>query len=214
MSEEQPEARPAGPRPPANGDASPAEGKPDLATGNGPATYPAAANGVPATQSTAAAGGVFGRRPPWWLVAVLLVVALGAGIGAGAWIWAGQVEKVYPPGYHALSPEQYDKCVRQMIVYFDGPDPDQDMRAAAAELRDDSRFESVREETRQQAFKRFKEIYKDQPNLVDLARPEALPASVTLMVRKGTTGKQVKNALQAEFPDAEVTIQSFCPEPE
>jgi hypothetical protein len=150
------------------------------------------------------------RRPPWWLVAVLLVVALGAGFGAGALVWAGRVEEVYPPGCPAMSQEQYDRCVRDVVVYFDGSDPDPVMRAAAARLRDDERFESVREETREQAYARFKEVFADQPGLVDKARPEALPASVRLVVRKGSTGKQVEAALRAEFPDAEVTVQDAC----
>jgi cell division protein FtsX len=151
---------------------------------------------------------------PWWLVAVVLVAAVGVGVGAGALIWAGQVERVYPPGYQALTPEQYDKCVREMIIYFDGQDPDPDMREAAAELRDDERFESVREETRQEAFERFKKIYKDQPELVKLARPEALPASVNVMVRKGDTAKDHKRAIEAAYPDAEVTVRDWCPPPE
>lgn len=154
-----------------------------------------------------------GRRAPWWMVAVLVVVALGAGVGVGALVWAGQVEQVYPPGYHALTPEQYDKCVRSMDVFFDGDDPDSVMRAAADKLRDDERFESVREETRQEAYEHFKEIFKDQPDLVDLARPEALPAAVHLMVRKGTTAKQVEKAMRAEFPGSEINVQSWCPPP-
>jgi hypothetical protein len=187
MNEEQPEARPTtAPRTPEISD-------------------------VPASQPEVSA--VPARRPPWWLVVVLLVVAVGGGFGAGALIWAGQVEHVYPPGYQALTPEQYDKCARSVIVYFGGSDPDPTMRTAAAQLRDDKRFESVREETRQEAYDRFKVIFADQPELVEKARPEALPASVQLVVRKGSTGKQVEGALRAEFPDAEVTVQDGCPPP-
>ncbi|HYQ61882.1 permease-like cell division protein FtsX [Actinophytocola sp.] len=153
-------------------------------------------------------------RPPWWLVAVLVVVGVGVGVGAGALIWAGQVKNVYPPGFHALSPAEYDRCVRGVIISFGGPDPDSAMREAAAQLRDDERFDSVREETRQQAYKRFKETFADQPDLVDNARPEALPASVKLMVRKGSMAKDLKGALQDEFSDAEVVIQDWCPAPE
>jgi hypothetical protein len=64
------------------------------------------------------------------------------------------------PGYHALSPEQYDKCVRSVVVYFNGSDPDPAMRAAAAQLREDDRFESVREETRQQAYVKFEKTHR------------------------------------------------------
>lgn len=128
-------------------------------------------------------------------------------------MWAGQVEYVYPPGYQALTPEQYDLCVRQVTLYFDGEDPDPVMRAAAAELRGNEWFESVREETRQEAFENFKETFAGQPELVELARPEALPASVKLMVHEGSTAKQFEGALRRQFPDAEVTTTAWCPEP-
>ena len=121
---------------------------------------------------------------------------------------------MYPPGYQALTPDQYDECVRTVIVYFDGSDPDPTMRAAATQLRDDKRFESVREETRQEAYDRFKEIFADQPDLVESASPESLPASVQLLVRKGSTGKQVEGALREEFPGSEVTVRDWCPPPQ
>lgn len=78
----------------------------------------------------------------------------------------------------------------------------------------DPRFESVREETRQEAYERFKETFKSQPDLVKLARPEALPASVRVMVREGTTVKEHESSVKAEFPDADVMIREWCPEPE
>lgn len=120
---------------------------------------------------------------------------------------------MYPPGVHALTPEQYDKCTRGMVIFFDDLDPDPVMRAAADKLRHDERIESVREVTRQQAYDRFKETFKDQPELLDKARPEALPASVDLLVREGTTAKQLKQAMQAEFPDTDITVQNWCPPP-
>lgn len=150
----------------------------------------------------------------WWVVAAAFVVTVGVGVGVGALVWAGRVEHVYPPGYQALTPEQYDKCVREMTIQFDGGDPDPAMRAAAAQLRDDERFEGVREETRQQAFKHFKELFKSQPDLVKLARPEALPAAVYVMVRQGDTAKDRKSAVEATFPDAEVVVRDWCPPPE
>lgn len=153
------------------------------------------------------------RRAPWWLVAVLLVVAVGVGFGAGAWVWAGKI--TYPPGYPVLTAEQYDKCSRQVIIYFDGDDPDPAMRAAVEQLRGDGRFENVRGETRQEVYENFKERFAEQPELVQLARPEGLPATAYLMVRKGTLAKQVEGALRTEFPAATVSIhsQSLCLEP-
>lgn len=214
MSEDQPERNPAQPPPSPEESGTPASqsevsGAPASQQETGPVAASHLDAGGVVASSSAAAGR---RRPPWWLVAVLLVVALGAGLGAGALIWAGQVEKMYPPGYQALTPEQYDKCVRTVVLYFDDSDPDPDMRAAAARLRGDERFESVREETRQQAYAKFKETFADQPELVKLARPEALPAAVHLMVRAGTMAQQFEGELRVEFPEAEVNIQGFCPE--
>jgi cell division transport system permease protein len=50
-------------------------------------------------------------------------------------------------------------------------------RSLRTELENDPAVESVTYENRDQAFKRFKEIFASQPELVKLARPEALPAS-------------------------------------
>lgn len=49
-----------------------------------------------------------------------------------------------------------------------------------ADLDKDPAIEEVRYENRDQAYKRFKEIFESQPELVKLARPEALPASFNL----------------------------------
>jgi hypothetical protein len=148
------------------------------------------------------------------MVVAAVVVAVGLGVGAGAVIWAGQVERVYPPGVHALTPEEYDKCMRRMTVAFGSADPDSEMRAAAVDIRDLEWVESVREETQQQAYEHFKELFKEQPELVRLARPEAMPASVYLMVRKGDTAKARKRQMEASYPEADVTVMDWCPPPE
>jgi cell division transport system permease protein len=53
-------------------------------------------------------------------------------------------------------------------------DPCKGLRTA---LKNDPAVEEVTYENRDQAYKRFKEIFASQPELVKLARPEALPAS-------------------------------------
>lgn len=50
-------------------------------------------------------------------------------------------------------------------------------KSLRADLENDPAVESVKYENRDQAFARFKEIFASQPELVKLARPEALPAS-------------------------------------
>ena len=55
-----------------------------------------------------------------------------------------------------------------------GADPCKDLMT---QLKADPAIESVSFENREQAFERFKRIFEAQPELVKLARPEALPAS-------------------------------------
>lgn len=116
-------------------------------------------------------------------------------------------------GLPVLSPEQYDLCVRQVVLDFQTGDVDTAMREAVARLRADPRFESVRARTREEAFTEFKEIFADQPELLAVARPESLPASALVMVRQGNTAQQVEGALRKEFPGSEVTVQKWCPPP-
>jgi len=54
---------------------------------------------------------------------------------------------------------------------------DDPCRTLRSDLEKDPAVESVTYENRDQAYKRFKEIFASQPELVKLARPEALPAS-------------------------------------
>lgn len=104
--------------------------------------------------------------------------------------------------------------MRQMTVGFGGADPDAEMRAAAVDIRNTEWVESVREETQQQAYEHFKELFKEQPELVRLARPSAMPASVYLMVRKGDTAKAREKQMVATYPEADVTVTDWCPPPE
>ncbi|OZM71130.1 hypothetical protein CFN78_21955 [Amycolatopsis antarctica] len=152
------------------------------------------------------------------MLALLVVVAAGAGIGVGALLWAGGPETpvaerppAYPSGYVRLTPEEYDRCVREVSVHFDGDAPDPVMRAAADRLRDDPRFESARPRTRQESYEEFRRVFADQPEVVALARPESLPATVILLVRRGGVGVRAQGDLRAEFPDAEVAVQKACP---
>lgn len=68
-------------------------------------------------------------------------------------------------------------------------------RTLRADLEKDPAVESVKYENRDDAYKRFKEIFASQPELVKLARPEALPASFNVKL------------YQPDRPD--VIIQTF-----
>jgi cell division transport system permease protein len=56
-------------------------------------------------------------------------------------------------------------------------------KALFSDLRSDPAVESVSYENRDEAFERFKRIFEAQPELVRLARPEALPASFHVKLR-------------------------------
>jgi hypothetical protein len=81
---------------------------------------------------------------------------------------------------------------------------DKEMTDLADELRGDIRVLDLETETKQQAYERFKVIFKDKPELVEMARPEALPAS--LWVRPMLMSAEELGAqLTAEFPNAELS---------
>jgi cell division transport system permease protein len=61
-----------------------------------------------------------------------------------------------------------------------GADPCRDLMT---QLKADPAVESVSFENRDQAFERFKRIFEAQPELVKLARPEALPASLHVRLK-------------------------------
>lgn len=100
-----------------------------------------------------------------------------------------------------------------MIAYFDGDDPDPAMRQAADALGEDDRIAWVKTETQQEAYQRFKEIFAEQPELLELARPEVLPASVTLLPAEGVYPGDLADAITDEFSEIE-SLSAGCELPE
>jgi hypothetical protein len=92
-----------------------------------------------------------------------------------------------------------------VVTYFDGPDPDAVMRQAAEELDGDERIAAVETQTQQQAYEHFKQIFARQPELVELARPEGMSASLTLLPADGLYPGDLADALTEELPE----IDSF-----
>ena len=78
------------------------------------------------------------------------------------------------------------------------------VQAKAEELAGDERFESIEQETQAQAYERFKEIYANQPELIELTRPESLPASVILTPVDGLTATALMADLEDELTGPEV----------
>lgn len=72
----------------------------------------------------------------------------------------------------------HDVCADHLVVYVE---TDEQMIELADTVHNDQRARKVFTETKREAYERFLQIFKDQPELVRSARPEALPASVTIV---------------------------------
>jgi cell division protein FtsX len=94
-----------------------------------------------------------------------------------------------------------------VVVYLD---TDAEMQATETALRSDQRVAATKTETKQQAYERFKVIFKDQPDLVKLARPEALPASVWIDVAPGVKRTELAEELRTRFPKAQEVQADAC----
>lgn len=99
-----------------------------------------------------------------------------------------------------------DRCPGRVIVYFH---TDEEMTAAAEKLREDPRVMLVQTETKAEAYKRFKEIFADQPELVELARPEALPASVRVRPADGIDVRRLTDWLREDFASSAEETQAL-----
>jgi hypothetical protein len=92
----------------------------------------------------------------------------------------------------------------QVRIEFEGADPDTPMLAAADRLRQDKQVVAIRTQTRPQAFEEFQRVFKDQPDLLKIARPEALPASIWLVTAHDTKPADLATRLQTDLPAAKI----------
>ncbi|TDV54125.1 permease-like cell division protein FtsX [Actinophytocola oryzae] len=133
-------------------------------------------------------------------VGLVLWAAVGVVVAAFAAVTVLAVVTYDGPGTASrpLVPEvpRSSVCLNKVILYFE---TDDEMRDAAARLRTHPQVESLIMETKAEAYERFKKIFADQPELVELARPEALPASVTIRPTPGTDADRLSKRLAADF---------------
>lgn len=169
----------------------------------------------PAQEPKAATGSR--RRLVWLIVAAALVIGAGIGTGVTLFLLRDDEDAASKPwippagdspaiggseytGEDAIQKYCLDRGGRQTVIaFFDGDDPDSAMRQAAEALDEDDRIDWVRTETQQEAYERFKEIFAEQPDLVEMARPEALPASVTLLPAEGVYPGDLADAITGKF---------------
>jgi cell division protein FtsX len=82
---------------------------------------------------------------------------------------------------------------------------DEDMARAADRLRTDEDVLKVATETKQQMFEWFRHAYADQPELVELTRPEAIPARVGVKPVRNVDHNALATRLREMFsPDGDV----------
>ncbi|CRK55544.1 hypothetical protein [Alloactinosynnema sp. L-07] len=94
-----------------------------------------------------------------------------------------------------------------MVIYLN---TDAEMESVTTELRADKRVGAIKAETKAQGYERFKVIFKDQPELVKLARVEAIPASVIIGVAHGVDRARFAEELRTKFPTADEVRADAC----
>ena len=115
------------------------------------------------------------RRNVTMTVAMILTTAISLGLLGGGLLVVGTIDRM-EQDYH-----QRVETVVFLSADISANDPNCSSSTCAnlrGELEASSGVQSVVFESRQAAFERFKRIFEGQPELLALARPEALPASL------------------------------------
>jgi len=97
---------------------------------------------------------------------------------------------------------------RTAILYFD---TDEQMAAAAEQIERDPDVAAVMPATKAENFEHFKEIFAEQEELVEMARVEAIPASVEVRPVAGVAVEALQKRLENEVPDVGTAQSMPCP---
>ncbi|KAA2253850.1 hypothetical protein F0L68_31725 [Solihabitans fulvus] len=104
-----------------------------------------------------------------------------------------------------------DTCVNQVVLYLR---TDQGMRDAAAALAGEPRVVSLATLTKQEGYVRFRDLYRDDPDLLAAATPATVPASLWLVPAAGVDRRALADELGARFQvDPRDRRVRDCPEP-
>jgi hypothetical protein len=101
----------------------------------------------------------------------------------------------------------------QVIAYFTSPGADDKAHRAVESLRSDRRIAAMAMEDQQHAFERFKEVFKDQPELVRLTRIEAVPAALWVLPAANLTNDELAAQLRNDLSEANEIRAAACHEP-
>lgn len=75
----------------------------------------------------------------------------------------------------------YDKI--EVSIYLKKDIKDEERSALEAAIKDDPLVESVRHETKQEAYENFKTMFRDAPDLVNSVKPDTLPESFRVSLK-------------------------------
>jgi hypothetical protein len=137
------------------------------------------------------------------IVVPVVVLALGAGVGLAFFVAALLRPPDLPVDTNPVPLADHHLCAAVVVSFT----TDQEMRLASGTFHDDPKVRRVFVETKAEAYARFKQIFKDQTELLQLTQPDSLPASVSLLAVPGTDLKAWAQELHARFTNAErVTV--------
>ncbi|GAB3461603.1 permease-like cell division protein FtsX [Actinophytocola sediminis] len=95
-------------------------------------------------------------------------------------------------------------------VFFDTDQADENMRLAAEVLRADPRVQQIATETQAEAFERFKELYADDPELLEQVTPDVMSAAVEILPVDSLSTDELAKDLEGELTGAANIEKQAC----
>jgi cell division transport system permease protein len=135
------------------------------------------------------------KRNVTMTIAMILTTAISLlmlGFGLLVVSTVGKMNKQY------LSEVQVSVYLTNDISANDGTCGQNPCKELLAQMRATPLVQTVRFENRQEAFERFKEIFAENKDLVALARPEGLPASLRVKLKDPTNFGAIENELKGK----------------
>jgi len=141
------------------------------------------------------------HRPRRYRLATAAAVLVGTVVlGGSAWLLFGGHDAgghAVPDGVTPLGDR--DVCANTVTVMLD---TDAQMAAVARALRGDPRVLRAYTETKQEGYARVSTMFADQPDLLEMTGPDAMPASVTVMPKDPADTEKIADQFRVQFPEA------------
>ncbi|HYS38231.1 MAG TPA: hypothetical protein VEO01_21645 [Pseudonocardiaceae bacterium] len=151
-----------------------------------------------------------GRTNHRVLVILAVVVLVGALVAVLVWRLGGRTDTAAPTNSPATTTNRSPAGVQPLAgrTFCSGSiriytDTDTGMLRIAQTLGTDSRTAGVFTVTKQESFTQFKREFADQPSLLNIARPEALPAEVFVLPAAHIDLAGFAAQLRTQFPTAQ-----------